>query len=511
MKILLVNPPARRFVYQHSPSFPLGLGYIASFLNKKHHTVKIFDAEWNYQTFPLIKKPRFPLSYMAKNWNRYFIGLKDPEHPIWKEIESVILDEIPDIVGITARTIDLPSAHMITEIIKKNNPKIITVIGGPAATIQPDKTLHNLSVDFAIRGEGEITFLELVSKIESGKNNFDEIAGLSYRINDRVLHNNARILISDINEIPYPDRTSLLYAPLLPENNFKSLMGEIIGSRGCPYNCAFCANHSIWGSRKPRMRKPENIIDEIIELKNKFHVTRFIFWDDLFTLNKHRCMEICNEIINRNLHIEWICLARADTIDDELCLLLKKAGCIEIQLGVESGSECILELMVKKITIKDIINSADIIKRHGLKLHIFLLIGFPGEQIGDLIATMNIIPKLLPNVVELSIFAPYPGSDAYNSLMKKGENEVMEKEISYADFLNIKYNFNPNYDDIDFNGISLDLLKICDLYNLINKGLIKITPVNRSFSFNIIRERIMKFLIKGLIFIIIKKHDLYGR
>ena len=211
-------------------------------------------------------------------------------------------------------------------------------VGGTHPTLDPEGTLAGEEFDYAIRGEGELTFLELADNPEEEK-----IKGLSFKKDNQIIHNESRPFIEDLNTLPYPCRDSFL-------NDTRYLdFGHLITGRGCPFACAYCASQQLWG-RTVRFRSVSNVISELEYLKTNYNPSVIHFVDDTFTLNKDRAKEICQQIINKRLGIKWVCDTRVDCLDEELVALIKSAGCIRVKIGAESGSNRILKAMQKGIT-----------------------------------------------------------------------------------------------------------------------------------------------------------------
>ncbi len=463
MRILLVNPPARRFVRLQQPSFPLGLGYIAAMLRQEGHDVDIYDAEWGLTSQYEQPAIKYPLTYMAQHWQIYFDALRNPTHEVWQEVERVFRERNPQVLGITCRALDLPSAQMLARIAKNINPHIVVVFGGAAATTCTDLILQDIHVDFVVREEGEITMAALVKTFQHSAPDWHTIQGLSFRKADRIVHNPPRALIEDISALPYPARDRLLYTERLPKQMYDMMNGELVTSRGCPYNCTFCANQSVWGARKIRLRNAHDVVAEIVSQKETYHTQTFIFWDDLFTSNRARTIEICQLLLEKQLHVSWVCLIRVDTIDLALLTLMKRAGCIEVQVGVESGSDRILKKMQKGITVRQIREAATLINQVGLSWRAFMLLGIPGETKEEMDASMRLIFELKPTVIELSVFAPYPGSPLYHELQEQGR--LNQQEWLHADYLNLDYSYAGTMPSEEFRALASKYLLQTDIYN----------------------------------------------
>jgi FkbM family methyltransferase len=432
-------------------------------LIKDGHTVEIYDAEWSTSIEEKWEHTRYPLSDMASNWYKYYAALQNPTHKVWREVEMVILERSPEVIGITCRALDLPSALILARIAKSIDKDMVVVLGGPAATTHTEMVLQDQNVDFAVSGEGEITMVELLKALQSPKPDFRSIDGLSFREPSGIVHNKGRALIENISSLPYPARDLLLYTNKLPRQMYVQMMGELVTSRGCPYHCTFCANYSIWGTRKPRMRTPEDVVEEILHQRDCYGVQHFIFWDDLFTTSRQRAVAICNLLLERKANVRWLCLVRANTIDEELLKLMKRAGCLQVQMGVESGSDRILKKMQKGVTVEQVWEAAKMIRRSGLSWHCFLLIGIPGETREEMEATMRLIPELKPNVVELSVFAPYPGSPLHEELQEAGL--LNDQDWLFADFLNVDCCYVGTMPREEFRDLALQYLRECDEHN----------------------------------------------
>ena len=378
MRVLLVNPPSLRLAGFQVPYFPIGLGYIAAMLVKEGHTVEIYNTD--IDTVQSARHSQHSTLDKANTmYNKYSAALQNPAHEVWGEVEKVIRERNPEVVGITCKVFDMASALVVARIAKSVNKEIVVVLGGPAATTCTDMVLEDQNVDCVVRGEGEITMVELLKALQSSKLNLHSIDGLSFKESGDIVHNKRRALIENISSLPYPARDLLLYADKLPKWMFESIMGGIITSRGCPYACTFCANRTVWGSRKVRMRTAQDVVEEILYLRDTYGVRRFIFWDDHFATSRQRAVKICNLLLEKRADVHWLCLVRADTIDEQLLELMKKAGCYEVQMGVESGSDRILKKVKKGVTVEQIRKTADIIRKSGLRWHAFLLVGIPGE------------------------------------------------------------------------------------------------------------------------------------
>lgn len=318
MRVLLINPPRLNEIITDNPSFideergfnpPLGILYLAGYL-KKNSKHEIFGLDAQVEG----------LDYSDKFINK--------------------ISEInPDVVGITAMTFTLPDVLRTVKIIKnaeeKLNKKVIVVLGGPHIHLFPIESISLANIDFVIKGEGEKPFFHLLEALE-GRFQLSGVSGLVYKKGGEIVNNPIEGLIDNLDEIPFPDRK------LLPIEKYNSILsgGRVVTtmftSRGCPFRCSFCDRPHL--GKKFRARGAKNVVDEMEECL-KLGIEEILIYDDTFTVNKQRVIDICREIINRNLKFVWDIRARVDTVDEEILKALKKAGCQRIHFGVEAGTE----------------------------------------------------------------------------------------------------------------------------------------------------------------------------
>ncbi len=375
---------------------PVNLMYLASSLEKNSFNVKIFDDD-------LLQRGYENVSKMVEKIN-------------------------PKLVGVTANTSTIRSAMRYVDIIKKLLPDTLTVIGGPHATFMPYETLKSSgNLDAIVMGEGEETMVDLANQSNREYMNLDEVKGIVYRdLKENNLKTTPkRPLIKDLDSLPFPARHLV---PFEAYGSSQDQTGGIITSRGCVYNCNYCSSSRIMG-KKFRSRSPDNILDEIEELVNKYNINDIGFMDDTFMLNKRRADDIANEIKARDVDISFVASSRVDRVDSSTLQNLKSAGLKTIYYGVESGSQRILDLMKKGITIKQAENAVKIAKNAGLEVLTSFILGYPGETEDDIDKTINFSTKLNSDYCQYSILTPFPGTPIYNELIDKDliDNEDWHK------------------------------------------------------------------------------------
>jgi anaerobic magnesium-protoporphyrin IX monomethyl ester cyclase len=362
-----------------------------------------------------------------------------------EQVLELLKKEGPDLVGLSFGTQNRFYAFELAEMIKNNFPEIAIAVGGPHPTLTADDILKNISaIDIVGRGEGELTFLELVRAIDE-KTDLRKVAGISFRQkNGQIVHNVFREPIQDLDSLPMPARDLLpieKYRQTIPLS--EKICTSVISSRGCPYNCVYCSTSEQWG-HKIRHRSAKNVVDEIEFLMKNYQLDGVGFFDDVFTMNKARVIEICQEIISRKLNIGWWCEARANTIDEETVGWMKRSGCEHISMAIESGSEKILKNIKKGITLEQGINAAKIIKKAGIKQKVFFMHGLPGETYEDIKKTVFLSRYLKFNIgieeTTQTLTVIYPGTELERIAKNLG---MLPKDFSWSKFYEEKRIYPP--------------------------------------------------------------------
>lgn len=408
---MLINPPWYRFFGGQLSAYPIGVCYLGAVLEREGIKVTVYNAD-----YPRGKKGDFFLQVgtMTQRHQKYLHALNNSGHPIWREIEDVIRKESPDVVGVTVMTAKYGSALNVARIVKKNDSTTPVIFGGVHPTILPTETIQNKDVDIVIRGEGEQSLLELVKQLESG-DRLDRIDGITYKINDEIIHNNDRPLLENLDNLPFPARHLLLYKETYPVHGF----GLLFTSRGCPFRCIYCASHKVWG-RKVRYRSANNVVEEIKEVSRTYKTKYFSFEDDTFTLNRKRVEAICDLLIDEKLDILWRCETRAELLTDKLVSKMKKAGCYSIAIGVESGDPITLKRIQKGITINQVIDVSKILRNHDIEMEAYFMIGFPWETAKNINNTVSFMKRLDPQSAIYSVATPYPGTQLFDEAQSEG-------------------------------------------------------------------------------------------
>jgi radical SAM superfamily enzyme YgiQ (UPF0313 family) len=299
---------------------------------------------------------------------------------------------------------------------KEIQPQAVTILGGSHGSFWDENALKEYpALDIVVRKEGELTFIELVEKIES-KASLANVLGITYRSGDKPVRNADRPFIDNLDSIPFPAHH------LLPLENLKhngKIIFPLVSSRGCVYWCDFCSTVRMFG-RGYRMRSPNNVVDEMQLIHEKYDIDQVTFYDDAFSVDRNRVVKICEELHARHLNLKWDCGTRVDMVDRELLQTMHNAGCFAVWLGVESGSETILSVMNKKIKIEQTKLAYKTAHQVGLMTIANVVLGFPGETEQTANETIRLVKELNPDDVGFYIATPYPGTPMYEMVIKNG-------------------------------------------------------------------------------------------
>ncbi|MCJ7443235.1 MAG: B12-binding domain-containing radical SAM protein [Methanotrichaceae archaeon] len=377
MKIIFVLPPMKS-PYSLQPEPPLGLAYLAACLleYRSNLQIEIIDG-----------------SLLSRD-NYY---------------DNIINIEA-DIVGVSTTMSQLNQALMIPHMVKQKNIKFI--IGGPGIYNLPSSQVYESGYSVICYGEGERTVVELVHALENGLP-LKDIDGISYLKEGKEVKTHPREPIKNLDEIPFAARELLDMEKYI--GTWKMITGvgvaSAISSRGCPFSCRFCDKRTSGG--KVRFMSPPKMIEEMKLLFEVFGAEMVFFEDDLFTANRRRVLEFC-DLMEKELPGKiWAALSRVDTIDPQMLSRMKQAGCVELALGAESGSQKILDLLGKEITVNQIENAFRWVKETGIRAGMFLIIGVPGETQEDIEMTKRMILKLEPDYIDISYLMPIPGTEMH--------------------------------------------------------------------------------------------------
>lgn len=463
LDVLLINPPFSRLKGNpYDVYFPLNIGYLASAL-RNICKVKIYNAEdpLGTENEELAQEDNKYKKYddLFNSASSYKRALESDSHPAWHEAKNTFIKYQPKIIGISCMSAKFPAALKVAQIYKTLFPEGFVIVGGQHPTIRTDEVLLSKSVDFVVRGEGDETIVEIVSALLNKKVSFNDlvkIKGISFRRGNSITHTENRTLISELDKLNFPAR-DLLIKPI----KNKGAYSVIISSRGCPFDCGFCSAKAVVG-RNPRYRSISNVIDEIITVRDEYRISNLFFWDDTFTVNRKRTIELSRAM--RELGILWSCTTRVNTIDYDLLREMKKGGCFSIDYGVESGSERMLTKINKNITKTQIEQAISCSIKAGIIPNIFLMTGFPDETEDNIRETIEFANNTKAFGIVLSIFTPYPGTMLFERANELG---LVKKEMDWCNLSHQSFSnhFTQFVSTDRFSSLVKELISVVDRHN----------------------------------------------
>lgn len=363
MKVALVHPDYKNKVFE-TLSVPLGLAWISACLKKNDIEVNCFDLA------------------------------KDPS------LEQYIIDNKYDIVFVQLHSQETLKQNLSWIKYFKSKSSSLLVVGGIAVDLNPISIILHEFIDIASLGDGEETSVEICKAIQN-KGNLNTIRGIIFKDhNGKLIVTGKREEIRDIDSLPFPDREGF---------GIDYPQWTIITARGCPFHCKFCSMPKVHNT--VRFRSMEKVFEEIEELYKKYGVTKYFIADDTFTINRERVISLCEKIKEKGYDIEWTCVTRADTIDDELLKIMKQAGCIEISCGIESANSDIQLLIGKELNLDLAMKNLLIAKSIGIKVRTSFIFGLPNETRDHIRKSIDFIKIVRPNEVQIYPYVPYTGTE----------------------------------------------------------------------------------------------------
>jgi anaerobic magnesium-protoporphyrin IX monomethyl ester cyclase len=379
MNILLINPAPTGTLKATGVLFPpLGLLYVAAYAEKEGHQVVVRDLA--------VRRKKEEIDFKKYN-----------------------------LVGISTDTTRHRQAVQLAKRAKANGCTV--VMGGPHPGYVDEEILSTKRVDFIVRGEGEVTFSELVAALEKKNDQLDSIQGISFFSNGKLVRTPPRPFIENLDSLPFPAR-HLIHI----EDYQRTRIGDrpitpLITSRGCPYQCVFCASSHFWGT-KIRARSVASVLKELEEIYHRYHFNAVAFVDDTFNLIPKRVIEICHGIVEKRLDLWWWCLSRIDLLlrNEEMVKEMVGAGAKSVFIGVESSSPKTLEELRKGIQVDEIVQTVEMLKRNGLEIHASYILGGLHDTVKTIHDTIRFAKRLDTNVAQFSILTPYPGTAVYEQV-----------------------------------------------------------------------------------------------
>ena len=376
MQILLIYPyflDARVLTVEDVGSVPLGVYYVASLLKENNYDVEIL------------------------NWHDI--------HQTPEKIREILTEKKPDVIGFSILHGNRWGGIDIARIARQIDPRVTIVFGGVGATFLWEHFLtHFAEIDYVVLGEGEYTFLELIRQLEpENQKDTESISGLAFRRGGRAFRTAERPLIKHLDDLPDPAR----------HFDFPHLSL----TRGCAGNCNFCGSPGFWG-RHVRFHSAEYFVGQLKRLYHK-GIHFFYFSDDTFTANRKRVIEVCRMIIEAGLEITWNVISRVDYVNEETLFWMRKAGCIQISYGVESGSEKIRNFLQKKTTTGSIHKAFALTQKYGIMARAYFIYGCPDESRQTIGETIDLIDRIKPLGAVFYILDIFPGTQLYEDFKQR--------------------------------------------------------------------------------------------
>lgn len=382
MKATFVFPPIP-YKFAKTPYPPLGIGYLAAVLRAQDVQIDLIDGQ-------MIEEDHF--------WQR-------------------VNDLTADVVLISATIRQIKGAELVAKIVKKHNPTTTVILGGPgpsALAVQQRDFSRGTEIDIVVKGEAEGLLPLILHRLEADES-LNDVPNLIINEGGNVISTRVDPTLPDLRTIPWPDRTIFDEKTYLARwlDSAKMTSVHIMGSRGCPFSCSFC-DRTVTG-RRVRYRDTEDVAAEILFLEKRYAPDDIFYFDDLFTVNKKRVIALCQTLQEKDLRTSWSAQGRVDTVDEEMLEAMKAAGCAELMFGVESGSERILQFLVKGFTREKIIWAFDLCHRVGIKPGAYLIVGVPGETKQDILDTVSLVERIEPSLLNFSFLTPFPNTALYTA------------------------------------------------------------------------------------------------
>lgn len=405
--ILLIQPPFYRLFDDHFSleRYPLSLGYLAAAIRKETPwSVKVYLAD-----FLAGGKRISDLEMHGQGFSNYRQNLDDITIPVWQALEAQIRRLEPDVVGILTLAPTYRSARQTATIVKRCNPATLVMVGGPHPTNVGGSILEDEeAIDLVVRGEGETTVVEVLEAV-SRRAPLDGIDGIVFRQGTRIIANAPREPASDLDSLAFP-YTSAPEALIDYDSYHPSAFGTVSTSRGCPYACFFCGSRNMWG-RTVRTRSVGSVVEEIGALYQS-GIRTIMFIDDNLRPSKAGIRELSDRIRETCPDLQWNCYLHVNLIDEPTVEVMARSGCQSIMFGIESGNAGMLERMRKQTSVSEGFAAAEIVRRHRIIPYAFFLAGLPGETEESLMDTFQAMKRFKGELI-LSVFTPYPGTEAY--------------------------------------------------------------------------------------------------
>lgn len=334
----------------------------------------------------------------------------------------------PRLVGISCTSLSFGRARSVALAIKNTFSEIPVIMGGPHVTFTDHKTLEAGAADVIVRGEGDISAVEVARCLLEGYGELEKIPGISFKCSGGVIRTPDRPQLEELDGRPFPARH------LFPLNHY--VAHSILSSRGCPYKCMFCSAGAMAGGRY-RLRSPEDVVEEVVSIRRRFGHEKFFFVDDTMTSQVSRTHKLCKLLADRCAGISWKCESRVDAVDLSLFRLMRMAGCTGVQFGVESGDTEILKLIGKRITPDQVVHAVGAALEAGMdEVVCSFILGHPYDDVETVVNTLKFADSLKAMgawggknrvVLKVTVLVPFPGTEVYRRANELGLKILLSK------------------------------------------------------------------------------------
>jgi radical SAM superfamily enzyme YgiQ (UPF0313 family) len=391
--------------------YPLGLGYLSAAVRQATAwEVTVYNGDFVPRSAP------FKVTYLTgEGFRRYRANLGDLAAAPWREAREALAALRPGVVGISLKSPTLAVGLALARLAKEMYPEVLVVAGGPHVTAVGPAVLRYPELDLAVLGEGEVTLVELLRALEQGEDP-GRVPGLAVRRGGVPVASAPRLALADLDALawPRPVPPGALWADAhYPPEAFRGLLA----SRGCPRRCFYCGSRRIWGA--VRKRRPAAVAAEARALLVS-GLGRLHFEDDTFGVDAAYLRELCQGLARGCPGLAFTCETHVNLITPQALDLLQAAGCVGLQLGIESGSDRVLGAMRKGFGLEKALRACRLIRERGLGLECFFMVGLPQEDEADLGRTLRVIREIDCDKVIYSIFTPYPGTEAFAYCQEHG-------------------------------------------------------------------------------------------
>ncbi len=417
MRVLIIYPDLETTV-----SYSFGVGIIVSFLKANGHKVKVIH---------LNEEIDYPLDY--------------------KRIKKEIEEFKPGLVAFSSTSTQFKFVKELAPLIKRDF-NVPILCGGIHPTSTPDESISEEAIDFICIGEGEHAFLELIDRLEKGED-VSNVQNIWLKSDGNVIKNSLRDPVQNLDSLPLADREEVDHKKIVDIS--RGWVNILVG-RGCPYRCTYCINHryfNLYGNKYTvRLRSVNNVLKEIEQIVKNPNVKMINFNDDTFTINKEWTLEFCREY-GKHFKIPFACNVRPTNFDKDIADALKAAGCQEVKVGLESGSQRVRKEMLNRHMSDDVIIRAFNTAKHaGLRCWSFTMIGIPTETREDVLDTVRLLAKIRPYIIRCSILYPFRGTKIYDYCVEHNliDREKEEKYANYFDGSILKLNNLSQIDILKF-------------------------------------------------------------